>query len=146
MLKKLLTILIIAAMMISIFAFAEEAEVSHPPVAILYTNDVHTYIDGDLTYSKLAALKDSYEDVLLVDAGDHIQGTAYGSMDEGATIIELMNAAQALEFRRPLLSSKPIEAMFAAYRKVVPFVDNDTVMFPHIASSVKFLQDNEPAC
>ena len=65
---------------------------------------------------------------------------------ERVLAIELMNAAQALEFRRPLLSSKPIEAMFAAYRKVVPFVDNDTVMFPHIASSVKFLQDNEPAC
>ena len=32
-------------------------------------------------------------DVLLVDAGDHIQGTAYGSMDDGATIIELMNEA-----------------------------------------------------
>ena len=31
--------------------------------------------------------------MLLVDAGDHIQGTAYGSMDDGATIIELMNAA-----------------------------------------------------
>ena len=65
---------------------------------------------------------------------------------ERVLAIELMNAAQALEFRRPLLSSKPIETMFAAYRKVVPFVDNDTVMFPHIASSVKFLQDNEPAC
>ena len=65
---------------------------------------------------------------------------------ERVLAIELMNAAQALEFRRPLLSSKPIEAMFAAYRTVVPFVDNDTVMFPHIASSVKFLQDNEPAC
>ena len=65
---------------------------------------------------------------------------------ERVLAIELMNAAQALEFRRPLLSSKPIEAMFAAYRKVVPFVDNDTVMFPHIASSVKFLQDNEPVC
>ena len=65
---------------------------------------------------------------------------------ERVLAIELMNAAQALEFRRPLLSSEPIETMFAAYRKVVPFVDNDTVMFPHIASSVKFLQDNEPAC
>ncbi len=65
---------------------------------------------------------------------------------ERVLAIELMNAAQALEFRRPLLSSKPIEEMFAAYRKVVPFVDNDTVMFPHIASSVKFLQENEPAC
>ena len=60
--------------------------------------------------------------------------------------IELMNAAQALEFRRPLRSSKAIEDIFAAYRAVVPFVDNDTVMYPHIATSVKFLNEHEPAC
>ena len=58
--------------------------------------------------------------------------------------IELMNAAQALEFRRPLHSSKPIEDIFAAYRAIVPFVDNDTVMYPHIATSVKFLNEYEP--
>ena len=69
-------------------------------ITILYTNDVHTYIDKQspkLTYAAIAALKKSYQDegknVLLVDAGDHIQGTAYGSMDEGASIIQLMNAA-----------------------------------------------------
>lgn len=69
-------------------------------VTIFYTNDVHTYIDNKspkLTYQGIAALKKSYEDagqnVLLVDAGDHIQGTAYGSMDDGATIIKLMNEA-----------------------------------------------------
>ena len=62
-------------------------------VTVLYTNDIHTYITKDLTYSKVAAYKDSLENVLLVDAGDHIQGTAYGSMDKGATIAQLMNAA-----------------------------------------------------
>ena len=58
--------------------------------------------------------------------------------------IELMNAAQALEFRRPLRSSQPIEKIFAAYRTIVPFVDNDTVMYPYIATSVKFLNEYEP--
>ena len=69
-------------------------------VTIQYTNDVHTYIDKQspkLTYAAIADLKQSYQnagkDVLLVDAGDHVQGTAYGSMDEGASIIKLMNAA-----------------------------------------------------
>ena len=69
-------------------------------VTILYTNDVHTYIDKQspkLTYAAIADLRQSYQnagkDVLLVDAGDHVQGTAYGSMDEGASIIKLMNAA-----------------------------------------------------
>ena len=60
--------------------------------------------------------------------------------------IELMNSAQALEFRRPLKSSKAIEAIFSEYRKIVPFVDNDTVMYPHIATSVKFLNEYEPSC
>lgn len=57
--------------------------------------------------------------------------------------IELMNAAQALEFRRPLRSSHAIEDIFAAYRTIVPFVDNDTVMYPYIATSVKFLNEYE---
>ena len=38
-------------------------------------------------------METQYEHVLLVDAGDHIQGTAYGSMDKGKTVIDLMNAA-----------------------------------------------------
>ena len=84
-------------------AFAEETNCffgDKADVTILYTNDVHTYIDNKSpkpTYASIAALKKSIEDsgrdVLLVDAGDHIQGTAYGSMDDGATIIELMNEA-----------------------------------------------------
>ena len=64
---------------------------------ILFTNDVHTYINKSLSYDSVAAMKNetasSAAGVLLVDAGDHVQGTAYGSMDDGETIIELMNAA-----------------------------------------------------
>ncbi len=59
--------------------------------------------------------------------------------------IELMNAAQALEFRRPLRSSDAVEKLFEDYRKQVPFVDNDQVMYPHIAASVKFLDEYEIA-
>lgn len=66
-------------------------------IVILYTNDVHTYIDGPLSYDVIAAIKnelqEEYKYVLLADAGDHIQGTAYGSMDKGENIIKLMNAA-----------------------------------------------------
>ena len=78
---------------------AEEAPVlaNADDIVIYYTNDVHTYINGDLSYDNIANLKQETEKqaagVLLVDAGDAIQGTAYGSMDKGATIIELMNAA-----------------------------------------------------
>lgn len=56
--------------------------------------------------------------------------------------IELFNAAQALEFRRPLKSSPVIEKLHADYRQVVPFIDDDQIMYPHIAASVKFLQEH----
>lgn len=62
---------------------------------------------------------------------------------ERVLAIELMNAAQALEFRRPLKSSPAIERIFNDYRKVVPFIEDDEVMFPHIARSVEFLHTEQ---
>ena len=61
---------------------------------------------------------------------------------ERVLAIELMNAAQALEFRRPARSSATIEKLVADYRQVVPFIDNDEVMYPHIESSIQFLRAN----
>jgi histidine ammonia-lyase len=62
---------------------------------------------------------------------------------ERVLAIELFNAAQALEFRRPLKSSPIIERIFQDYRKVVPFIEDDEVMYPHIARTVEFLR-SEP--
>lgn len=86
--------------MILILSFAVPAMAVSDTVTIFYTNDIHTYIannigennENGLTYSKIAALKDNTPNSILVDAGDHIQGTAYGSTDKGSTIIELMNS------------------------------------------------------
>lgn len=60
---------------------------------------------------------------------------------ERVLAIELLNAAQALEFRRPLKSSAFVEKLFADFRAVVPFVDTDMIMYPLIAKSVEFLQN-----
>ena len=57
--------------------------------------------------------------------------------------IELFNAAQAMEFRRPLKSSPVIEKLHADFRKVVPFIDTDTYMHPLIEKSVEFLKNEE---
>lgn len=54
--------------------------------------------------------------------------------------IELFNAAQALEFRRPLHTSPALEAMVAEYRVCVPFIDDDTVMYPLIKASEEFIR------
>ncbi|WP_297220528.1 histidine ammonia-lyase [uncultured Prevotella sp.] len=59
---------------------------------------------------------------------------------ERVLAIELFNAAQALDFRRPLKSSPAVEALHDSYRKVVPFIVDDEVMYPHIAKSVEFLR------
>ena len=59
---------------------------------------------------------------------------------ERVLAIELFNAAQALEFRRPLRSSWAIEKIFAGYRKVVPFIDDDRYMHPLIEASIDFIR------
>ena len=95
--RKLIAVLLALVLVLSIAAPAFATEEKSKDIVILYTNDVHTYIDGDISYDTIAGVKaylqTQYENVLLVDAGDHIQGTAYGSMDKGKTIIDLMNAA-----------------------------------------------------
>ena len=62
---------------------------------------------------------------------------------EEVLAIELFNAAQALEFRHKESgekSSEAIEKIFSDYRKVVPFIDNDTYMHPLIEKSIEFIR------
>ena len=79
----------------------------------------------------------------LVSMGGNAATKCYKVMEntERVLAIEIFNAAQALEFRRPLKSSPFIENMVAEYRKVVNFVDIDQIMYKLIHKSVKFLQD-----
>lgn len=59
---------------------------------------------------------------------------------ERVLAIELFNAAQALDFRQPLKSSEPICKVYNEYRKIVPFILNDELMYPHIDHSIQFLR------
>jgi histidine ammonia-lyase len=59
---------------------------------------------------------------------------------ERVLAIELFTAAQALDFRRPLRSSPVIEQLHEAYRKEVPFIDHDVVMYPYIAKTIAFMK------
>lgn len=63
---------------------------------------------------------------------------------ERVLAIELMNAAQAIEFRRPAKSSPILEKVLAAFRAVVPAVDVDKVMYTEIEHSVTFLRNTNP--
>lgn len=59
---------------------------------------------------------------------------------ERVLAIELFNAAQALDLRRPLHSSPELEEWHAQYRQTVPYIDVDTVMSPLIEKSIQFLR------
>lgn len=115
--KKILSLLVSLLMIFTLVGCAstkvdETAKVEDTPkangeVTIVYTNDVHTYInnseeddEGNVTtllqYGSVKALKDdlvsSGKDVLLLDAGDHVQGTAFGGLDEGKSLMGILNA------------------------------------------------------
>ena len=59
--------------------------------------------------------------------------------------IELLNAAQALEFRRPLRSSDYIETVFKDLRKHIPFISDDVVMYPYIEEAINFIEKPCPS-
>ena len=101
--KKFLSLLLALSMALSLAVFPMAAE-NDDGITILYTNDIHTYIDNTrkndngetisaLRYSTVAGYRQAIDADFLVDAGDHIQGTSYGTYDKGHTIINLMNAA-----------------------------------------------------
>ena len=58
---------------------------------------------------------------------------------ESIFAIEMFNATQALEFRRPLKSSPKIERWVKTYRETVPFIENDTTMYDKIHESIRFI-------
>ncbi len=88
--NKLISILLVVAMILSFSPMSFAAEGN---TIILYTNDVHCAIDD---YAVLAAYKAQLEaegnTVILVDAGDAIQGEVIGSLTEGEAIVDIMNA------------------------------------------------------
>jgi histidine ammonia-lyase len=57
--------------------------------------------------------------------------------------IELLNASQALEFRRPGKSSETLEKLIANYRQQVPFVDEDKILYTEIEKTVQFLKQTK---
>ncbi len=98
--KKAIAIMLTALLLLTAAGCNQNAAdaTNKGTVTVLYTNDIHAYIDNDsadepgISYAELAALKKSLgEGTLLVDAGDHIQGSVYGAMDQGQSIVEMMD-------------------------------------------------------
>lgn len=97
--KKTILLPLIALLGLASCSYVAPYEVA----TIVFTNDIHSHIDNKkddniaLRLSKVGAyvdaLKAKGKNTLLVDAGDSIQGSVYGTLDNGESIIELMNKA-----------------------------------------------------
>ena len=135
--KKLLTLLLAAAMVLSLVACGEKKPApgkdatATEPVVILHTNDVHGAIEN---YAKVAALASQYESegayVLVLDAGDFSQGSSYVSLSEGATAIELMNM---VGYDAVALGNHEFDYGFEALKK-----NMESAQFPVLAANVKY--------
>ena len=54
--------------------------------------------------------------------------------------IELLNATQAIEFRRPLRSSAKVEKLMSVYRKTIPFMNEDGLVYELMHASQEFIK------
>ncbi len=83
-----------AAETVSVFPAGSPDEVA---AVILHTNDVHAGYADNIGYDGLVLYKKEleafYDHVLLVDAGDAVQGTVIASLSNGTEIIRMMNRA-----------------------------------------------------
>jgi histidine ammonia-lyase len=86
-----------------------------------------------------------------INQEDHVSMGANGAVKckriadnlEKVLAIELMTAAQAMEFRRPLQSSEPLETLFVSYREQVRFNDADRILHDDMIASVDFIRQHE---
>ena len=138
--KKRLVLILLALAAVVILAVA--AGRGHGDIVVYYTNDIHSYIDNHLdeepglSYSKVAALKNTTENALLVDAGDHLQGTAYGGMDNGTTIIQLMNATG---YDAATLGNHEFDYGMAGCLAAI-----DAAEYPYVSCNFRHEQDGVP--
>jgi len=77
-----------------------------------------------------------------VSMGANAATQAYSLINnvERILAIELLNASQALEFRRPLKSSRFIELFLSSYRNIIPFVEDDRTLYKDIKASINFIE------
>lgn len=93
--KKSILLIISLFMLLSLAGCKEKPVEQKEDIYIIYTNDVHCAVQGDLDYASVVALKnellEQHKYVTIVDAGDYIQGGSIGTLTKGSSIIEIMN-------------------------------------------------------
>lgn len=104
--KKITSFFMIFLLAFLLISCKDKKDNRKDDIVIVYTNDIHSYIGNTkenenkekvpgLRLNNVSGyvkeLKKEYKNVLLVDAGDEVQGTFYGSIDSGVDIIDIMN-------------------------------------------------------
>jgi len=89
--KKVLAFLFLASFLVT----SCEAAAPDEDIIILYTNDIHSNLDGRIDYASLAYYRDEMKKispyVTLVDAGDWANGSVIGLISQGESLLEIMN-------------------------------------------------------
>ena len=92
--KKLLALLVTCCLLLSCFGFAAA---EGQDIVLLHTNDVHCGVDDNLGYAGLVAYANQLRaeglQVMLIDAGDAVQGAAIGTLSNGEYLTDIMNKA-----------------------------------------------------
>ena len=96
--------------------------------------------DADIDLLKQLRGSDFEAVLSVVDSSSSIHASMVLAGIYSILAIELYNAAQSMEFRRPAKSSPYLESFLSDYRKVVSFVDKDTLMYVDINKTIDFLE------
>lgn len=81
------------------------------------------------------------EDHVSMGANAAVKALQIVENTERILAIELLTAAQALEFRRPLRSSRFIEDFISSFKKAVPFVQQDRILHTDMVQALAFIKD-----
>ena len=108
---------------------------------ILFTNDVHCGIRDGWGYAGVADLKKTLEaegnEVILVDAGDHVQGGPIGSLTQGEAIIDIMNE---VGYDLATLGNHEFD-----YGMDQMFALTEQADYPYVSANFMDLEKNAPA-
>lgn len=92
--KSIILVLVTVLILPFCAGCAEKEELQQSDIVILFTSDVHCHFDGSIGYAGLAAYKKAISEkahVVLVDCGDAVQGTYYGTVSTGSYAVDMMN-------------------------------------------------------
>lgn len=97
MIKTVKNLISIALITIFTVLFTISTFAAEHNIVILHTNDMHTELNGNISFAQISGYKEyllnETPNVILLDAGDAIQGAPIGRLTNGEAVIKIMNAS-----------------------------------------------------